>query len=454
MKKAIFTCITTLVVLGLADKANAQCSGCTTTYATNNGANITVSSGQTICVNPGVTLSGQVSLAGGVICNRGTITNLKLHGGRGIVKNFKTIHDIETTINLAGNVSIYSYDGASMDLQPSSLGFVSGDSLHICTYAGGTVTIQNSLPLNSKSVSVYNGLTDPASPSVTNTAFFSVGSNLSINGARLYLYNSAKGKVGITGAMNLSNSGSKTVDNSGIMTIGGDVTIAGTGSSGNLIYVKNSNQMNVSGNFSVSVSTATFDLGNYDNTKPGLSVAHDMMLRTGTRNVISEGKITVTDNMAITSGTVSNSDTLRVDGTYSVISVFSNYHVHKPGDLVVMSTGLLTNNGAIDVADDFVNTGRVKLEYKSLLKTKDFYNSGSDSIIGIDTAGLQLREYPRIWIRDHSENTGQVRKGVFVSDESLIANSTSHDTGFDDSDPVYVGGTVQFVSTANGSGKN
>lgn len=190
MKKKVFLNFYALALLLVlfSKRLNAQCSGCTTTYASSTGANVTVVSGQTICINPGVTMSGQVFLNGGVICNRGTISNLKLSGGRGVIKNFRTIHDPETAINFGGNVQIYAHDDSDMDIQAPSISASSADSIFICVYHGGIVSFDSDLPFAGKRLGIYNGMTDPGDPTNTDPSYFIVGNDMSVSGSELNVY--------------------------------------------------------------------------------------------------------------------------------------------------------------------------------------------------------------------------------------------------------------------------
>lgn len=451
MKKIFLLPIYVFVLLLMKTGSGySQCSGCTITYATNTPANITISSGQTVCVNSGVTLSGQVFLNGGVLCNSGTIVNLRLNGGRGIIKNYKNMYDIESGITFGGNVYIYCYNGSLLDIQPNSFSFTSGtDSLFFCNYAGARVSFQSDLPINGKTLAFYNGMTDPANPTVTSTAYFDVGGDMSINGAELKLYNSSLGEITTAGSVNFSNARSKTINNFGYLNIAGDVTTAGTGASGTAVLIQNSKQIDIGGSLSTNISSATFNMNNNINTVPGITIGADLLLSAGTQNFSNQGKLVVNNDLSLITGTLTNSDTIKVTGNFSLTSVFQNYHVSKSSDLVVHSGALLDNNGAIDLSDDFINNGKVRLKYKSLLKTVDYYNNGSDSIIGVNPAGLDLGEYPRIWIKSHSENGGPLQKGILISDESLVTNTLSNGTGFDwTPNPSIVGTDVNWVTVA------
>ncbi len=98
-----------IATLCLNYNLQAQCSGCTTTISNNNTANQAVSSGQTLCITPTGTVSGQITiLAGGMVCNQGAITSNGVWVAGGALANYGTIHSANIYVSSAGTFTNYT----------------------------------------------------------------------------------------------------------------------------------------------------------------------------------------------------------------------------------------------------------------------------------------------------------------------------------------------------------
>lgn len=308
----------------------AQCIGCTTTYASNFGGNITVSTGATVCINTGVIMSGQVFLNGGVICNKGTINNLKLHGGKGIIQNYGIITDSETAISFGGNVSVYSYSASKFDISGVAFNTSSMDSLFFKIFNGGKVKFISDLPITAKKLSVYNGIIDPAAPANITTSYFSVGNDLSVDHAQLRLYNSSTGVINVTGAVNLSNNGDKTIKNYGVLNINNDLYVGGDGLSVTSVLIENSDNLYVMGALIADITNANFNLNNLVNTGTGITVDSDILLTEVTHTLVNSGKLNVGNSMEL-SGIITNNETISAHNSMTVHTSFTNNHITQSG---------------------------------------------------------------------------------------------------------------------------
>ena len=412
----------------------AQCVGCTKTYTVNTAANVTVAVGQTVCINSGVTMSGQIFLNGGVLCNSGIVNNLKLNNGRGRVNNYNIAKNIESSVTFTGNVSIYSYANSQITFTTVTINMNTADSLFFNVYNGGRVTFASNLSISSKKLSIVNGGINPAAPGNVSPTLFNIGSNLSVNNATLSLVNKSTGRLNVSGSVNLSNGGKRTIINQGILNIFNALNITGAAVGPTLI--DNSNNLSITNSFSC---TATSANGNFifanANTSPGITVGQDLVLSILNCTTTNNGILNVTGNVNYTKGSFTNGNTLScanfsIPGT---ATPFVNNGKSTITNLNISGTGKLTNNSLLDISQGFTNSGsgRVVLGTQSLLKTLNYSNSSTDSIIGAPNTVTDTLKFARIYITGSSTNSGAISKKVMIFDESLTNTASNIGYGFD-----------------------
>jgi len=92
MKKS-YSAFLFIAFIALSFKINAQCSSCTTTITGTDAANHIVNSGTTLCIAPGGTVSGLITVAsGGTLCNQGTINSTEVWVAGGTLNNYGSIN--------------------------------------------------------------------------------------------------------------------------------------------------------------------------------------------------------------------------------------------------------------------------------------------------------------------------------------------------------------------------
>lgn len=410
----------------------AQCVGCTKTYTVNTAANVTVAVGQTVCINSGVTMSGQIFLNGGVLCNSGIVNNLKLNNGRGRVNNYNIAKNIESSITFTGNVSIYSYANSQITFTTVTINMNTADSLFFNVYNGGRVTFASNLSISSKKLSIVNGGVNPAASGNVSQTLFSIGSSLNVNNASLSLINKSTGRLNVSGSVNLSNGGKRTIINQGIFNTNSSLNVSGTSAGSTLI--DNSKNLSITGSFLCNAN-GTFILKNSDVAASLLTVGSDLVLSILNSTTTNMGVITVNGNINYNKGNFTNNNNLScvnfsISGT---ASPYVNNGKSAITNLNIFGTGKLTNNSLLDISQNFNNsgTGRVILGLQSLLKTQNYSNTSTDTIIGVPTSTTDTLKYARIYITGSSTNSGPMKKKMMIFDESLINTASNIGYGFD-----------------------
>ena len=412
-------------------RSSAQCVGCSVNFAINNASNITIATGQTICVNNGVTLSGQVVMLGGTLCNNGTINNLILNGGRGIIQNYSIIRDFETSITLTGNLTINNYASSNFSLTNTTFSIGAATNLIFNSYNGSTVNLSRGLSINAKQIGIYNGLLNPSAPTNTTTSIFNIGSNFNIDNAALTLSNSATGLMNINGSMNLSGTQSKSVTNRGKLYIYNSLNMSGVAT----YSVYNSNYLSITNDLANS-STSSIE----NTTVDGVGVKAKMYVGRDLNSGISNSQnslISVIRNMQL-SGT--NSGTV-ICGGRIYCSSFTNYNYVSTNDFNVFGiSSYFKNLGYIDVSGFFTldEESHTVLGSNSVLDVNNFVSIGnfidfepSASPIQDPNAKLFISGNSSIDASYISYPNGTYTGGIQVYEQSLVANTSNIDFGFD-----------------------
>lgn len=215
-----------------------NCSGCTQTISTNTTANFTVTAGTTLCIQQGVTLTGNLILNGGTVCNDGTqLGDILLQSGTynnygliqdtssgivqngGFFNNYGTVDAATYSTNGAGfifintgvfNVSAFSIDWAVGAPRPSGVNYGTLNSVNMivdsCDFDNhGTINLSGNLSVSSSAMfNNYGPIFLDGNFLNSSTAYFNNACTVSVGG-------------------NWSNSGTitGTLSNCGNFTVGG-----------------------------------------------------------------------------------------------------------------------------------------------------------------------------------------------------------------------------------------
>lgn len=417
MANTLFIKLSCSILLLLAARSlSGQCSGCTTTYASSTGANVTVSSGQTICINSGVTLSGQVFLNGGQICNNGTINNLRLTGGLGRINNYGIIRDSESSIGFSGSVFVYCFSASQFSFASVSLNMTATDSLYFNLSSGANVYFANNLGASAKKLSIVNAGT------------FRVGNNLSVNNCRLQVINS--GMLNIGSSVNLTNTGKKVISNTGTVTIDGNMDTGGNGSSTATVSIENGNKFFIAGGSACTMIAGKFRIKNSGTAT--FTVGTNLTISETTDSLMNDGNLEAEQNMSTGSGIMINSSTLTCGGSFTVGGGrLFNYNQALVANTILINAASEVKNYGLLSANRFDNSGKFRFGEQGLLQTVDYYHAAGDTIFGADPSVTDTMKFARIWISGYSLNTGHVTNNLLVFDESLVHSASNIDYGFD-----------------------
>lgn len=177
------------------------CSSCDV-LITSNQVNLTVNSGQTVCIASGVTVSGDI-IVNGTLCNQGTVN----------ASNF----------NVGNNATIYNYGDMNLSsnlILNSSAEFYNDGDLNI---DGSIILNTNSSFVNTGDIEVDDNVIINNNASFSNQGELKVERNMYVNG---------NGNVTNTGEIDIEENLYVNGDfkNNGTVSVDGDFTINGPGS--------------------------------------------------------------------------------------------------------------------------------------------------------------------------------------------------------------------------------
>ncbi|PBQ30230.1 hypothetical protein CNR22_00135 [Sphingobacteriaceae bacterium] len=436
----------------VAQIAHGQCSGCTITYASNTAANVTINSGQTVCVNAGVTCSGIFFLNGGTLCNSGTINNLKLTTGYGTIHNFGIIRGPENLVSFSGNVAINCYPTSQLTCTWTTVQMNLIDSIFFNLYNDSRVTFSNGLIIGSKKIVISNGNTYSGAPANMNVSIFKTATNFIVDNAVLRLTNTSRGRIEVGGDFNLSAGGNKTVRNDGVITTTAALNISGSGGGSANVNISNMGALNVGGNFDCSLTSGTAVVTN-GYTGPNNNtfiVGGNVSLSAPSSTVTNANGMLVTGDMLISGGSFVNDRNINVSGKIQNTggTIQNNYMAYSTN--FVNTSGTSNNVGFLSVATTFSNNGgTLNLGKKSTLSTTNYYNIAAGSINGpsLTSAEILNNDYGRIIIQAYSQNSTAVTGFVQVFDLSLNCSTSLNNYGFDlIQNPSSIGSNVLFTA--------
>lgn len=417
-----------LVFCLISSTAYGQCSGCTTTYNSNSGANITISSGQTVCINSGVTMSGSVTISGGVLCNNGKVNSLMLRAG--LVNNYGVITNTQTSISFTGRVRVFCFAASQFSFS-NSVSMSTVDSLYFNLVSGARVRFANNLDITANKLSVVNAGT------------FIVVGNMNVNNAKLQAINSSS--MNISGSINLSNTGNKTIVNSGTVTVGNDLNTGGDGTSTTTLTIQNNNLFKIASDLDCSITNADFNMDNSSTST--FSASGSLLLNESTHLVSNAGVLDGLSLIHIADGSIANTGTM-ICNSMTVSGTYTNNNYANTGNLTV--NGILNNNSFIRASNTFSNNGTVNLGQASYLYVEDYYHQSGADINGPSSATSPTL-YGAIVIGDASQNAGTITGKVLIYEMSLTTTTANINYGFDAvTTPSLIGSGVVYATTSNG----
>lgn len=426
LKYLIF--LTALSVIA-GKKLYGQCpsTGC----LNSSGADIYVNSGSTICINASATMSGHIYLNGGVLCNKGTINDLRLSGGRGVVYNSGIIRNNEGIIGNSGNVSIHCLAGSQFSTSLTIFVNSSGDSLFFNVESGGKLHFLNGFATSYRKLSIRN------------SGNIIAADNLGASNAELLLYNSSTGTVTVGGDLNLTNIGDKVMTNAGTVNISGEVFVDGENPVP--VTIDNSGKFTVGDRLACSCILQITNTGLQANA---FEVVGDFGLYDEGAFFDNSGDAQFSSFYA-TYGAAANSGTMEVSGALTIASAFENSNYIQTNNLTVNSN-TLANSGLVNVVGTFSNSGAVNMSTGADISVGNYYNLSSGSINGPSSA-TSFSQFASVLITGTSQNSGYMNGKIKVYDHSLTSTTANIGYGFDVvSTPTRIASGIGYLSTSLG----
>jgi hypothetical protein len=275
-KRDLCKALSFLFLLSLTAATYAQCTGCTQTVTSN--VAITVSSGQTVCINYTGTYNNNITVSGGTLCIGPNVTwsggNINMNGAT-IINNYGIA---SVTLNLGAGYTLNNYGRytGGMNQNGGAITVYSGGTFAPSSYnanggtltnnVGGTVTLGSitfpsgytftnngtvsigAFTVNSGATVILTGTSQTLSGSVANNGTLTIAGPATISGS-LQQNSGAVSNFsgGVTTTGNVSNNG--TINLSGSLNIGGSysdnsgatIKASGAGGSCNAVHISGSN---------------------------------------------------------------------------------------------------------------------------------------------------------------------------------------------------------------------
>ena len=271
--------------------SNAQCGTCTINITANSSISYTLTPGQTLCINPGITYTGDVTMSGGTLCNRGNYPsgNINVWQQGGTVYNSGTM--TKNNLSTANNLNFYNT---------------------------GTLQVYGDLNISSGSgfYNNTNGVLN-VTGSINNNSIFNNAAAVDIRGA----YN--------------ANSSSTLNTNSGSMSVGGSMNLSVPFSNTNTLLVKGDFRVNGGSSFTNGPNATLQVNGLYENNS--LTVNNGSISING--NFTNNGSGTFTNNKTVTIlGNFLNNSA--INGNFNTCNPFIVYG----SSIVNNGSGSINNN--------------------------------------------------------------------------------------------------------------
>lgn len=427
-------------------KVMSQCTGCTTVIATSTGASYTVNTGVTMCINAGVTFSGNITLNGGTVCNSGTVTSMTFL--KGIFNNYKLFRrsaSISAAIN--GNCTVNNYAGSTFSVTGSlNLATTTAtNQLYINVERGANFITTGSSNTNGiLKIDVGVNGTSTLNP-VCN-----INGNFSASNAGFILTVEQGCIFNVTGTTALNNKLSKTITNRGTINFGNSLSIGGDGVNTGTVTVANTGQIICS-----SFITASFLNGVVNITNDSLISVNGALTFGNTNHTFTNNKtLTLTTDIIATTGNFLNTGTITTrDLDVRQATFTNNKFVNALRSVLTNSTsGVITNNGYIYATNNFTNKGRLNLGEASLIYSKNYYNVVTTATVSGPSGSItDTSYYAKIVVRDTSQNGSYLNGKIIVHDQTLLSQTANGNInyGFDVvSNPSRISGTILFASKA------
>lgn len=438
-------CLVVCLLVCMANRHYAQCTGCTTVITSNSSTNYTVNAGAVLCINAGVVHTGTIRLNGGSVCNNGTVTAITFLSGT--FDNYNTLlASTSLTANITSTTTINCYPlstfttSGSLSMQASAVTV----PMTINILKGAQFRLGGSLTHSRGRMTINVGVTG-SNPTGAQT-LLNIGGNASASFAELTLINEARSLVNIDGSFALNNTYNKTLTNRGTFNITSFFNMAGNASGNGVVTVNNTGNFSVGDFLTAAVSNATVNIIN-DGV---FTVNSSLTLGAANHTFVNHSIVRVNFDVILSAGSLTNNKSLTVrDLDVRAAQATNNGELRISRNLLAnTSTGTVNNNAFIDIFGKLSNRARLNLAAKSLIRTDSCINTTSTAtIIGAPSAGTGFADYARLVIKGGSRTDGYIQNYVLVHDLTLVSTASNVNLGFDQvTNPSRIANTAVFAA--------
>lgn len=427
--------------------AAPNCVSCGTLIAANSGANITLNTGNNLCIAAGVTYSGNITLNGGTLCNEGTVTNILFN--KGTFNNFGQFNRTgPVNINSTGNVEINAFSGSKINVM-GAFNFAANsatNNLNVNINQGAFFMVGGSVNASKGNFIIVVGAFDPLSQ--ISETIFNVGGAFNVSNTLLSFTNFGKAYVNINGSLSLDNKLNKTIINEGSFNVNNSINIGGNGQNAGVVIINNSNLFNVTNFFNASYTNGTVTVNNNNS----FTIGKSLTLSKNNNNFINNSNLNIGLDFNVERGSATNSGAVTARDFDVKFGTYTNNNVSIASrDFITSnSQAIVNNNGYIEITREFNNTATFNLGQNSLIQTAKYYNLGNGIING-PAVVPDTTLYAKILISGYSENTGYINGGIIVFDQTLVGTNNNNGYGFDQiNNSARIANTIIFGTRSAG----
>lgn len=440
------------------EEAKAQsCTGCKTVITANTSASITIGSGDVVCINPGVVVSGNITLNGGTLCNQGIVNNLTLI--EGIFENRGSFSKPTGNLNIsnAKNLKIICYPHSSFDLSNAMNmdALTNSDSIVIDVYGGAKFSIGKNVAITKGWLKLTNAIEDPSLKTPV-ASVLNIGGQLNISNSALKILNLPKGIFNVTGAVNIDGKHNKVITNYGLFNSNNSFNISGNGQ-GASVTLNNNGSFNITGNLTSSYNNGTVTINNNNypiKPQPTFVVKKSITLSKADNVFNNYRPLDVTQDINLEKGSFINYSTViarDIDVKQGTLTNYNQINALRDFNITNLN-GVVNNNSYIDAAGKFDNIGTFNMGLSSFLRTNNYFNLNTGTING-PASIADDSEYAKIFIAGNSNNTGYINGKVLVYDNTLVGTANNNGYGFDQvNNASRISGNTNFAAKSVGPG--
>lgn len=455
MKLQFYTTLK-FILLGLilsllgSTQLKAQCTGCSITLSTSTSTSYTVNAGTVLCINAGVSATGNIRLNGGTVCNSGTLTNMTfLSGVFNNYNRFASSTAITAAINGICRINIYANAVFSVNANFNLAATTDAREMIINVEKAGQFRVANSS--NTRGILTVNVGVNGTSTSTVPT-LFEVQNNFAVNRMQLKLVNEANATCNFLGMSGFNNAWPKFITNRGNLNFGSAITVGGDGAGSGTFTLTNQSVCTFSDSYSSLMTNGTVSIVN-DGTLTALSnitlngINHRF---TNNRQFIGSFDVLFDRCVALNTGTftarsirINNSSFLNTK-TVELTRSFAMSH----------SLAVVNNNGYMKTNTDLtVSGGTLNLNEGSIFVASIFDNTIAGSVV-TGTANVRNEStYGKLIILTTSQSSQVLDGSIIIHDQSLQATNSNLGYGLDAvSNTNLISQSVLFGSRSASSG--